>query len=43
MSIVELPPPMTAPADETDAFLTMPLTGVRLIEASAGTARACPC
>ncbi|HEY4582109.1 MAG TPA: exodeoxyribonuclease V subunit beta [Lysobacter sp.] len=39
MSIVELPPPMTAAVDETDAFLTMPLTGVRLIEASAGTGK----
>ncbi|WP_133500879.1 UvrD-helicase domain-containing protein [Cognatilysobacter terrigena] len=39
MSIVELPPPALDTHDEVDAFLEMPLTGVRLIEASAGTGK----
>ncbi|AXK73275.1 exodeoxyribonuclease V subunit beta [Lysobacter sp. TY2-98] len=39
MSIVDLPPPDLAAHDEVDPFLDMPLTGIRLIEASAGTGK----
>ncbi|WP_133480261.1 UvrD-helicase domain-containing protein [Cognatilysobacter segetis] len=39
MSILELPPPVSHDAPDADAFLEMPLTGTRLIEASAGTGK----
>jgi exodeoxyribonuclease V beta subunit len=39
MSIVELPPPEPVETPPLDAFLDMPLTGTRLIEASAGTGK----
>jgi exodeoxyribonuclease V beta subunit len=39
MSVVELPVPAPVDVDDGDAFLDMPLTGTRLIEASAGTGK----
>jgi exodeoxyribonuclease V beta subunit len=39
MSIVELPPPTVDAAGEPDPYLDLPLTGLHLIEASAGTGK----